>query len=284
VAALGTVVILVHYGITRIRPRADERSGGRYAAAPVPGPEDSPGVADAGSVRPALERGAVLLGLSLLATEYLGRPNLWHGHGFYLVAGALFPVWLVAWSFGSRERTAATAASLAYLILWVLGAASFLLAGPLLGGLPGTGEGGLLLPALPLALVLPALAVDGVVGGRGEGPGGPLWGNALRTLVLGPVFLLLLLGVHWYAADLLLRPGRPLPGSAGAAGVGWTAVDAGYWDLAPGRRAFAVGMLGAVVASVVSSGAGILLASTVGRSLSRLAGRKAGRRHVGTPT
>jgi hypothetical protein len=278
VAALGTGVVLVHYGVTRIRPRADGLSDARQAVGPVPAPEGSPGVATAGSGRAALERGAVLLGLSLLATEYLGRPNLWHGHGFYLAAGALFPVWLVAWSSGSRERAAATAASLAYLVLWALGAASFLLAAPLLGDLPGGTEGGRLLPGLPVALLVPALAIDGVVGGWREGPRGALWRRALRTLVLGPVFLLLLLGVHWYAADFLLRPGLPLPGSAGAAGVGWTAVDAGYWDLAPGRRAFAVGMLGAASAAAVSSGAGILLATWFAGRRGPTAGEKAGRR------
>jgi hypothetical protein len=277
VAALGTAVVLVHYGVARVRPRADGTPGQGAGAGSVPAPGDrARGVA--GSVQAALERGAVLLGLSLLAVEYLGDPHLWHGPGFYRVAGALFPVWLVAWSSASRVRAAATAASLAYLVLWALGAGSLLLAAPLLGGLPGGTEGGRLLPGLPVALLLPALAIDGVVGRGREGPRGPLWRNALRALVLGPLFLLLLLGVHWYAADLLLRPGRPLPGSAGAADVGWTAVDAGYWDLAPGRRAFAVGMLGAALAAAVSSGAGMLLYGWVGRPRRPAVPRKAGRR------
>ncbi len=200
--------------------------------------------------------GLIVLWIATAATEYVARPNLWHGSEFYQVGAAIFPVVLVTASRSSMIPWGATLAAATYmtitlLMVWLL---------PLFPVQPrleidmGVATH-IMPPTFPLLLVFPSIGVD-------------LWlrtdRRGWRALVpLGGIavtFELLLLAAHWPFADFLLSPlGRhdlfaadqwPYHARPGS----W---QYAYWTVDVGTRAFALGVLLAILLAAVSAGIGL---------------------------
>lgn len=234
-AALATALLLVRHGVM---------------AALAPGRDRG-----AAPLRRATDVAVVLAGLAFLATELVGRPNLWHGADFYLASSALFPAWLVAARGRGAGGFGATLAALAHMAVTALCLAVAAALTSVVG--VGGGGGGAVVPHLPPVLVATALGVDLLARG-GERLRG-IAGGALLACGLGTAFLGLMLATHWPLGDVLLpaldapflRWGEPV----GAEG-GWSTR---YWTLAPGRRALAVGLGGALVLAILSSALGLLV-------------------------
>ena len=138
---------------------------------------------------------------SIMGIEQIGFPNLAHSGLYYQVAGAAFPLVLVAVARASRLRWAATTAATAYVLLslvmiWVLESfpATPKLApvfNPLTHMVP---------PTFPLLLIVPSVAVDLLVQRFGSKNG---W---LLSLGVGVAFLALFFVTQWFFADFLLSP------------------------------------------------------------------------------
>jgi hypothetical protein len=147
--------------------------------------------------------GLLLFLIATLATEYVGRPNLWQSSGFYKASGLVFPVLLVALGLSPRLKWGATAVAgiymaVALLMIWVL---QLIPAQPRLTPVhnPVTH---MVPPPFPLLLLLPAVAID------------LLKQIALRSRfhisdwvlagLIGVTFVGIMWVAHWYFADLLL--------------------------------------------------------------------------------
>lgn len=203
------------------------------------------------ALRRSLPVALLMAWMTAIGTEYLGRPNLWHGAEFYQIAAAAFPVVLVSSAISGNGRWTALVASAVYLGLLLL-LAWGLAVWPLS---PGAGQAPpvrLVTPAIPLLLVVPAAAIDWLVARAPvwrAGPGRRLLGAATT----GAAFVALLVAAHWPTGDLLLgRAGWTVgadrwPYHAGPGG--WRVQ---YWTVDPDRRAMAVGLGWAVALGTAS--------------------------------
>lgn len=202
-------------------------------------------------------------GITLL-TEYVARPNLWHGPEFYVVSGGALPVALAFAATASRGKWAATKAAVTYMGLVLVAMWGFQ-AIPVSNGSPEVARlGHLLPPPFPLVLVLPALVVDGILA-RLRG-GVRWWWRAAAVGSAGTAFVCVMAAVHWPLADFLLSP----PARTAAFGADqWPRyADLGewryqYWTLAPGTRRLAAGFMLALVLSTFSTGIGHWLGRSV---------------------
>lgn len=203
--------------------------------------------------------GMVVLWIATLATEYVGRPNLWHGSEFYQVSALIFPVVLAAVSRLSTDRWPAVKAALVYMstalvLIWV-----FPKVPVASGGLAsGTSPGHLLPPPFPLLLVVPAFAIDFLHRrhGRDSGPGR----DHLLAIGIGLAFLFFLLLVHWFLGDLLLSDlGRTYVFGADRwpyhARLGEWRYQ--YWTPDAGTRAFVLGLAVAWLLASLSARLGL---------------------------
>lgn len=194
----------------------------------------------------------LVFGLTLL-TEYVARPNLWHGSEFYFVTAAAVPAMLTfaAMTAAPWGATAAAAGymALAIAVMWLLEALS------------SAADAAIVPPAFPLLLIVPALGIDVLLRTVRSGP--RWWRRGGLFGAIGGVFVLAMLAAHWPFADFLL----------GQVARSWVfAVDQWpyhaepgawqhqYWTLDPGTRAFAVTMGLAVVAGTLSAALGGALA------------------------
>lgn len=200
-----------------------------------------PALPSASSWRRTLPVALLLAWMTAIGTEYLGRPNLWHGAEFYQIAAAAFPVVLVSVAIRGQRRWPALKVSVAYLGLLLL---------------VGWGLAPLVTPAVPLLLVLPAAGIDWLVARA------PAWRAApLRQLAAAAgtaaAFVALLATAHWPTGDLLLGPAGWTVGADRwpyHAGPGTWRIE--YWTADPGRRDLALGLSWAVVLGTASVLAG----------------------------
>jgi hypothetical protein len=220
----------------------------------------------AGALVGALAAGAVLAMISVVTTAQ-SFANRQHSALFYVIASASYPLVLTAHSIAGRSRAPATAAALSYLALvgsmvWLLPRfAATPQAGPVYNALDH-----LLAPPFPLLLVVPALALDGLLHGipsRGRGELG--WASALEC---GCAFLALFALTQWLFSGFLLS----------AAADGWFFAGGGrhwpfflrvdpsartaYWDFLFPSLDFGSGAL-ALLLAVAASRAGLWLGGAV---------------------
>lgn len=201
----------------------------------------------------ALGVGVFLVWWLTLLTEYVARPNLWHGSEFYVVTGAAVPCAL-AFAATIGGRWGATWAAGTYMVI-------LLVTSWLLRAVPLPDGGRLLAPPFPLVLAVPAVAIDLSI--RGVDATRRRLARALLLGAAGTAFVVAALAVHWPLADWLLRPSVQLPGFATAqwpfhAPPGHWRYE--YWTLDPGTRRLAAGLALAVVLGVISATAGWALA------------------------
>ncbi len=140
----------------------------------------------------------VLLTLAAIAITEYSDVQMMHNSLFYIVAGAIYPMFLVAASRASRLRWPATATAAFYMCimaaqLWIF---------PLFGATPKLGPIGhdvthMVPMNFPLLLIAPALAIDLVLQRM-------VHRNAwLTSFVLGLAFVLAYLAVQWPFGSLL---------------------------------------------------------------------------------
>jgi xanthosine utilization system XapX-like protein len=145
----------------------------------------------------AFASGVLLTLAAIAATEY-SEVEIMHNSLFYIVAGAVYPLFLVAASRASRLRWPATATAAFYMSimaaqLWIF---------PLFGATPKLGPIGhevthMVPMNFPLLLIAPALAIDLVLQRMAHR-------NAwLTSLVLGLSFVVAFLAVQWPFGSLL---------------------------------------------------------------------------------
>ncbi len=207
------------------------------------------------ALRRSLPVALLMAWMTAIGTEFLGRPNLWHGAEFYQIAAAAFPVVLVSAAISGDGRWTALIASVTYLGL-LLAVAWGLAVWPLSPG-PGRATAArLVTPAIPLLLVVPAAAIDWLVARA------PVWRarpgrQLLGAATTGAAFVALLVAAHWPTGDLLLgRAGWTVGADRWPyhAGAGTWRVQ--YWTADPGRRAMALGLGWAVALGTASVLAG----------------------------
>ena len=154
--------------------------------------------------RAALAGGALLAMISVVTTAQ-SFANRQHSELFYLLACASYPLVLTAQSAAGRMRAPATLAALGYLafvgsMVWLLPRfAATPQAGPVYNALDH-----LLPPPFPLLLVVPAVALDGLLHGipsRAGSTGG--WASALEC---GCAFFALFAVTQWLFSAFLLSP------------------------------------------------------------------------------
>jgi hypothetical protein len=198
--------------------------------------------------------GIIVLWISTIAMEYVGRPNLWRGSEFYVVSGALFPFWLIVASRSSRFGWPATSAAGFYMaitlaVMWLLQAIP---APPQINPIYRHITH-MIPPPFPLLLVFPAFAVDLV--SKRIGPINGWTRRAILTGFLGPIFVGISIAVHWGFSVFLLSPaGRGYLCAADqwpfhAAPGEW---QYQFWTLDAGTRPFAAGILLACVLAIAS--------------------------------
>jgi len=139
--------------------------------------------------------------LATLVMEHAGFPNHMHSSRFYMATGAVFPIMLVATARASPLKWGATTTAAFYManvlaMLWILELfpAQSKLA-PVFN--PATH---MVPPPFPLLLVVPALVIDVMVRRLGRGR------DWLLAGVAGLVFVVVMLGVHWFWAEFMLSP------------------------------------------------------------------------------
>jgi hypothetical protein len=146
--------------------------------------------------------GAVLVMVTILFMED-SYPNAQHVSFFYKVMAGALPVFLVAVARSSRLRWAATITAAFYMLIaaamvWIL---PLFPAQPLLAPINNPVDH--MVPTLfPLLLVVPALAVDLLLGRRPDKRAG--W---LDAAAIGAAFLALLFVTQWFFAEFMLTPG-----------------------------------------------------------------------------
>ncbi|HEY8794746.1 MAG TPA: hypothetical protein VIM15_07325 [Gemmatimonadaceae bacterium] len=139
--------------------------------------------------------------IATLISEYSSCPNDMHSTLFYEVAAGALPVVLVALARAGRRVRAATKAAAVYmaivlLMMWML---QLFPATPKLAPIY-TAVTHMVPPQFPLLLVVPALAIDGILewnAGRHD------W---LVSALIGVCFVALLAVVQWYFGEFLLSP------------------------------------------------------------------------------
>ena len=150
--------------------------------------------------------GGVVLALIFTVTLATAFANRQHSAAFHQLACGTYPVVLVALAITGRQRLPATTAALVAMLLtaamvWLL---------PLVPGSPQVApiyhpRDHLLPPPFPPLLILPALAVDALLGlfpKRTARP--PGWPHATEV---GLAFFIIFLAVQWPFAQFLLSPG-----------------------------------------------------------------------------
>lgn len=145
----------------------------------------------------AFASGVLLTLAAIAATEY-SEVEIMHNSLFFIVAGAVYPVFLVAASRASRLRWPATATAAFYMSIMAVQLWIF----PLFGATPKLGPIGhevthMVPMNFPLLLIAPALAIDLVLQRMAHR-------NAwLTSLVLGVSFMVAFLAVQWPFGSLL---------------------------------------------------------------------------------
>jgi hypothetical protein len=157
--------------------------------------------------------GLVVLMFATVVYEDTGVANMRHAPKFFQICAAIFPVFLMAVARAGKSRWPATTAAATYMVTllvldWVLVQVP---ATPKLAPIynPVTH---LTPPGFPIWLIPPALAIDWLVARFGRRD----W---LLSALVGPLFVLLLLGVEWPFSSFLLSLKQPNP-----------FFGIGYWD------------------------------------------------------
>ncbi len=217
------------------------------------------GVRTAKPVAHLVSAALVVYWVVLMATEYVGRPNLWHGSEFYWVSGGLFPIVLLAIARSSHRHWAASITTFVYAIgmmiaIWILQLV------PVVTPSVNQEVVHFVPPPFPLLLVLPSLAIDALVrrAGSSHRPGT----DHILAVAGGVAFMGIFVVIHWFLGDFLLSPaGRGFVMGADHwphhAVLGEWRYQ--YWTQEPGRRALAVGMAAAGATAIVSARAGLWL-------------------------
>lgn len=148
----------------------------------------------------AYAAGLLVANLAIMGFEYIGFPNAAHNALYYKVCAATFPILLVATARTSTLRWPATTAATAYMVvnilmIWIL---PLFPATPKLAPIYNAVDH-FVPPPFPILLVFPALVIDLVLR---RGPDSD-WA---RAALAGIGFLLVLLGVQWFATELLVSP------------------------------------------------------------------------------
>lgn len=136
--------------------------------------------------------GALLAMVGIAVSEYTLRPNLWHTGMTWHVVAAAFPVFLFATARAGRIRFPATATALTYMAIFLVTQWTLVQfeatprLSPIVRPLTHMSAYG-----FPMLLVVPAVAID--LGLRRWGEAGD-WRLAA---VFGPLFVLLMVAVHW---------------------------------------------------------------------------------------
>ena len=165
--------------------------------------QNTEGDSTARSTMVAFASGVLLTLAAIAITEY-SDVQLMHNSLFYIVAGGVYPLFLVAASRASRLRWPATATAAFYMVimaaqLWIL---QLFEAHPKLGPI-GHDVTHMVPMNFPLLLIAPAIAIDLVLR-RMRGRNG--W---LTALVLGLSFVLALLAFQWpFGSFLATEIGR----------------------------------------------------------------------------
>ncbi|HYR98833.1 MAG TPA: hypothetical protein VEO58_07440 [Gemmatimonadales bacterium] len=149
----------------------------------------------------AFGAGILIQNIAIMGIEQIAFPNSAHNGLYYKVAGAAFPLVLIAVARASRLRWAATATAAAYLaislvMIWVL---QLFQATPKLAPVFNSVTH-MVAPPFPLLLVVPAAALDILV--QWWGPGRD-WRLALFG---GATFLAVFFVTQWFFAEFLLTP------------------------------------------------------------------------------
>jgi hypothetical protein len=145
--------------------------------------------------------GLLVVIVATLVMEHAAFPNHMHSSRFYVVTGAVLPLFLVAVARASTLKWGATATAAVYMavvlaMLWIL---------PLFPAQPKLAPvynpvTHMVPPPFPLLLVAPALAVDALLRRVGRGH------DWLLAGALGIAFVAVMLAVHWIWAEFLLSP------------------------------------------------------------------------------
>ena len=138
---------------------------------------------------------------SVMITEEAAFANTMHGSSFYLATGLVFPVFILAFARASRLTWPATRIAVVYMLItmisiWVLQLfpATAKLApiyNPVTHMVP---------PAFPLLLVAPAIVMDLVMARKRR------MNDWVLAVVLGIIFVVVMLAVHWFWAEFMLSP------------------------------------------------------------------------------
>ena len=149
----------------------------------------------------AFVAGILIQNVAIMGIEQIAFPNSAHNGLYYKVAGAAFPIALLAMARASRVRWGATAAAAAYMaislvMIWIL---QLFPATPKLAPVfnPVTH---MVAPPFPLLLVVPAVALDLLV--QRFGPGRDWW----VAVLAGAVFVGVFFATQWLFSEFLLTP------------------------------------------------------------------------------
>src|SRR6266705_4649906 len=149
----------------------------------------------------AFGAGILVQNIAIMGIEQIAFPNSAHNGLYYKVAGAAFPLVLIAVARASRLKWAATATATAYLaisliMIWVL---QLFPATPKLAPVfnPVTH---MVAPPFPLLLVVPAVAVDLLM--RRAGP----HHDWTLSVLLGLALVALFFVAQWFFTEFLLTP------------------------------------------------------------------------------
>ena len=149
----------------------------------------------------AFGAGILLQNIAIMGIEQIAFPNAAHSGLYYKVAGAAFPLVLIAVARASKIKWAATAAAAAYMLIslvmiWVL---QLFPATPKLAPV-FTPVTHMVAPPFPLLLIVPAAALDLLV---------QRWGQRRdwRLALLGGVtFVAVFFVTQWFFTEFLLTP------------------------------------------------------------------------------
>ena len=186
--------------------------------------------------------------------EHIGWPNEWHRSGFYKVAAAVFPLFLVAVGRASRLRWPATAAAATYmgiilLMMWTL---QLFPAQAMLAPIYNPVTHMVPLP-FPILLVIPAVAIDLLMRRLTTND----WGLAGA---IGIVFVLVTLAVQWPFGEFMLSDAAKNYFFAAGQWPYTVRVGPGleiFWRRDPSMAAFLQGLLVACVFGFASARVGL---------------------------
>lgn len=149
----------------------------------------------------AIGASVVILMLSIMLTEDAAYGNEMHGSAFYIATGMVLPLFMVAFARASRLTWPATRIAIGYMLItmiaiWILQLvpAQAKLApiyNPVTRMVP---------PAFPLLLFAPAIAIDLALSRAKK------LNDWMLSVVIGVLFVIAMVAVHWFWADFLLSP------------------------------------------------------------------------------